>query len=71
GHEAVRMAGPGEAADGLLQDFEECLVISVGVEYVLASIATRRDMVDRALILNAQRASHRQSVVDWTPKIKT
>jgi hypothetical protein len=35
----------------------------VAVEYVLASIATRRDVVDRALILDAQRASHRQSVV--------
>jgi hypothetical protein len=65
------MAGPGEAVDGLLQDFEECPVNPVAVEYVLASIATRRDVVDRALILNAQRASHEQSVVDWTPKIKT
>jgi hypothetical protein len=65
------MARAGEAVDGLLQDFEERLVIPVAVEYVLTSIAMRRDMVNRALILNAHLVSHEQSVVDWTPKIKT
>ncbi|MFW6116499.1 MAG: hypothetical protein ACOC6F_02115, partial [bacterium] len=57
--------------DGLLRDFEECLVIPVAVKYVLARIATRRDMVHRTLVLHAPRANCRQNVVGWTPKIKT
>jgi len=56
---------------GLAHSFQEFLTVLVIGKYVFAPVTAVHDVVNRAGILNAQLAGHRQKPTGYQPDVKT